>query len=166
MNTLDVAVMKKQLLPAFPVNLTDIVIEKHKDILNMSQPMMYDSKFKEQLIFDGAYFNEIEETLPYNKFVGWIIGYVLECKTFSFKSGTRQAFKMVFDCDGIVKERVIWPDYDTGVLKYNKDIKKGSICALLIYKGDGKDRVSILEEKLLFLILIIGYNRVCIKQMN
>ena len=53
------------------------------------------------------------------------------------------------DSDGYITERVIWPDYDTGKLKYPKDLEKGAICLFFLQRRVGKDQTKIYDVKVL-----------------
>jgi len=151
LSPLDIKIMQKQLLPAFPINLTETMIEHSKHIYNKDvKPLMLDKKNNDVEFISGVAFKEIEDRMPFNGFRYWVVGYILECSVFSYHNGEQQAFKMNIDNDGIVSERVLWPDYNTKKLTYDKSIKKGSIVALLLYKSEGKDYINIIETKKLY----------------
>ena len=76
-------------------------------------------------------------------------GYVMKAEEFSYAKGSKKALKMVVDSDGYISERVIWPSYDTGELKYPKELQKGAACIIFMKRRVNKDQTSIYDIKIL-----------------
>jgi len=65
--------------------------------------------------------------------------YVIEAKEFDYSKGTKRALKLTVSCDNYISEKVLWPDFNTGKLDYPQEVKKGSICTLLMRKKVNKN---------------------------
>lgn len=76
-------------------------------------------------------------------------GYVVDMSEFTYSGGERKALKMQIETDGYLVERVLWPDYETGVLTYPNDLVKGSIILTFLEKRQGKDSTRIAAIKVL-----------------
>jgi hypothetical protein len=73
-------------------------------------------------------------------------GYVNEISEFPYSNNTKKALKLRIDFDGIsIGESVLWPDYDTGELIYDREIKKGSIVTVFFRKKMNRKDMNIQE---------------------
>ena len=53
--------------------------------------------------------------------------YVMEAEEFTYAGGEKKALKLILDSSGYISEKVLWADYNTGILEYPKSLKKGAI---------------------------------------
>ena len=74
-------------------------------------------------------------------------GFVVKIEEFSYPKAkpTKRALKMILDFDGFVTEKVMWPDYDSGELRYPKELVKNSIATIFMRKRLGKKDMSVTE---------------------
>ena len=146
MNPIKDYILKKTMFPAMPLNLYDILKDKANSIAIQKSGNGYyciDKRGIETRFVSGTVYDRIRK-LPCQPrstlSVGFCVaGYVIEAKEFSYKKGTKKALKINIDIDGILEEMVIWPDYDTGVLKYPDELKKGCVAFLFMYRKMGKE---------------------------
>jgi hypothetical protein len=99
---------------------------------------------REVRLVDGKIFQNIKN-IPHQPNSQQIIdfcvaGYVVDAKEFPYKDGERKALKITMDIDGFIEEFVHWPNYDTGVLQYPKDLKKESVIFLFMSRKMGKEQ--------------------------
>ncbi len=144
-NALKNAAIQKSILPSLLVGLYDLGRNHSSCIVNRSKPsklMTQPSTGKEVLLVSGEVLQRLNdmpgETVPEDKFVA-ACGFVVDTKVFDYKNNTRQALKIVLDCDSFIHEYVMWPDYFTYELGAPKDLKKGNICTVFFKKRAGKD---------------------------
>lgn len=127
--------LKKAIFPTMPASLSELYLK-------------YASRMKEG--FDGGELFSNSRGMPTKFWSGdavkrfdniqqigsnvyfCAVGYIVDCKEFSFSKNTKKALKLVVDFDGHVMEKVMWPDYETGKLSYPKDLKTGSIALLFM----------------------------------
>lgn len=72
-------------------------------------------------------------------------GIVVDMKEFSYKKGKSTALKLLVDTDNYLREVVIWPDYDTGLLSYPDTLLKGSIIAMYYMRRNDKPSPKLLK---------------------
>ncbi len=166
-NGFENAAMKKAILPSLLVGLYDIGRHRSKfrDIKGVNdgtsiRRVVSPIKNIHSYLFPGAYLKRQNETdgteienedySPYNyrqaDNVFCVMAYILDFTIFDYSKNTKQGLKVLMDCDGYVKEHVLWPDYETGVLQYPKELKKGQICAVFMRKKVGSDKESTISE--------------------
>lgn len=143
--------VKKSVLPTLPYSLYDIVV-KHLS-LNVGtdeKPLVFCNKGKPVRLVRGEHLQKIDQIMLKDQDMYFAAtGYVIKAEEFSYARGSKKALKMVIDSDGYMAERVIWPDYDTGKLKYPKDLEKGAICLFFLQRRVGKDQTKIYDVKVL-----------------
>ena len=61
-------------------------------------------------------------------------GYVVDITEKDYHKGTKRMLKMVVACDNYISEKILWPDYETQQLEYDRAVKKGSIITLFLRK--------------------------------
>ncbi len=103
----------------------------------------------EVLLITGEMLQRLDETpgdaFEEDKFVA-VTAFIVDTDVFDYKKGTKQALKINMDCDSYVNEKVLWPDYFTGILSYPSDLKKGCIATVFLKKRAGKnDLCSIMD---------------------
>lgn len=77
--------------------------------------------------------------------------YIIDASEFTYKGGSQKALKLILDSSGYVSEKVLWPDYNTGELIYDPELKKGAVVWIFYSKKSGKPYTNInqviIEEK-------------------
>jgi hypothetical protein len=145
------AAVKKSILPSLLVGLYDLGQYHSKCIIGKNKPskLMTSPSNKQSLLVTGSVLQRLDEMkadeFDEDKFVA-VTTYVVETSTFDYKNNTKQALKIVMDCDGYVQEHVLWPNYYTNALEYPKDLKKGNICTIFLKKRTGKDDPCTIQE--------------------
>lgn len=66
--------------------------------------------------------------------------FVIEMEEFTYQQGAKKALSLTLDSSGYISEKVIWGDYDTGVLMYPKSLKKGCIAHFFYTRKLSKTR--------------------------
>lgn len=138
----DVA-MKKSVLPTMPVDLYSLGA-KYSKVLDKyaNKPKVIDPKFnKSVFLIDGnavERLDKLDGTYVEKDIYVAATGYIVEAKEFDYQKGTKRALKMTVACDNYISEKVLWPDYDTGQLTYDENLKKGSIVTLFLRKRASK----------------------------
>lgn len=137
--------MKKAILPTLPLDLTELVKKYSKKMNEGSDSQWYLSYGKGKLypLLDGFTAKQKESVIHYEYSDFAVAGYVVDCKTFSYSKNTRKALKMTIDTDGFLTERVIWPDRETGELKYPESLGKGSVAIFYLTRRPNKEDSSV-----------------------
>jgi DNA polymerase-3 subunit alpha len=146
------AAVKKSVLPSLLVGLHDLGRSYSKCILGKHRPssmMDCPSTGNKTILVTGEQLQRIDET-PADRMVKdvyvAVTAFVVATSVFDYKKGTAQALKVTLDCDGVVGEKVMWPDYYSKQLVYPSDLKKGQIVTAFLKKRAGKsDPCAIME---------------------
>ena len=138
MSELDTFVETKKIIPTLPKSLSDI-IKRSRRLINTprgegSAIYFADSREKELPLISGDMLQLLETSDVSKDRYFCSVGYVLECSEFNYAKNTKKALRVIFDCDGFITEKVMWPDYNTGKLKYPKELAKGSIAFFFMKK--------------------------------
>jgi hypothetical protein len=134
--------LKKAIFPTISSNLTELYLQhgSRKNEGSPESPLISTPRGEMYFLRNGDWMQRLDimkDIGPKNiNFL--IVGYVIDCKEFTYSENTKKALKVVIDCDGHIIEKVMWPDYDTGKLGAPKDIKKGSVCLFLMQKRAAK----------------------------
>jgi DNA polymerase III alpha subunit len=96
----------------------------------------------EMRLFKGEHLQKLDSIDVNQEVLMCVPGYILDTSVFPYH-GNKQALKIIVDSSGYVSEKIIWPDYDTGELKYDPDIKKGAIAYFLYGKKPNKPYTNI-----------------------
>ena len=148
MNPVKDFILKKSIFPTMPMNLYDIIKKNTKNVQVIDTGVsLYaiDDSNKEVRMINGKAFQRIKD-LPVEqgskKIINFCVaGYVVESKEFSYgPKREKKALKMNVDVDGYLEEFVIWPDYDTGVLKYPEELKKNSVVFLFMNRNMSRQK--------------------------
>jgi len=136
--------MKKAVLPTLPVDLHGLGLKYSRCL----DPYTTNSKVtdpvtnKSTFLVDGNVIKRIDalEGFQVEKDIyAAATCYIIDAKEFSYAKGAKTALKLTFDTgDGNIMEKVLWPDYNTGILEYPKEVKRGSICTLFMKKRQDK----------------------------
>lgn len=78
------------------------------------------------------------ERVPKDFYVA-VTAFVVETSIFDYQKNTKQALKVIMDCDSYVSEKVLWPSFYTQTLTYPKELTKGNICTIFLKKRAGKN---------------------------
>ena len=133
------------------LDLHSIVLNICKDRITQNVNFnMIKNTYGERLpIFKGEYLQKIDG-IDVSRVVRFCTpAYIVDCSEFSWAKGSKKALKLTLDSSGYMSEKVIWPDYETGVLSYNKEIKKGAVCLFFYYKKPGKPYTNIIDVEIL-----------------
>lgn len=143
--------MKKTTLPTMPVNLHSLGVKYSKVLDPKSQKTkVIDPKYnKSVFLVDGNAVERLDKLegsqLEDDTYIAAMC-YVVESKEFDYHKGTKRALKLILSCDNYMSEKVLWPDYNTGKLEYDKNLVKGSIITAFFKKRVGKnDDMSIIS---------------------
>jgi DNA polymerase III alpha subunit len=139
------AAMKKNTLPTIPIDLQALGAKYSKirdpDLNTINRVL--DLKWnKSVFLIDGLAIDRLDSTMLAEDQKDIYVAatcYVIECKEFSYSKGTKRALKMVIDAGGgNISEKVLWPDYKSGLLEYPQELKKGCIATIIFRKRAGK----------------------------
>jgi DNA polymerase III alpha subunit len=142
------AALKKSVLPSMPINLSDLGKMYSKALTRFEvvpSVMLGPDGYPTRLVDGGRLQVLCEnsgETMEKDEYVAATC-FVVKTEEFTYQKGAKKALKLIVDCDGFVSEQVLWPNYDTGILTYPPEVKKGSICTIFLRKKIGKKDLSI-----------------------
>jgi DNA-directed DNA polymerase III PolC len=151
---LDDFIMRKQILATLPIRLTDLVVA-HGGLLNEGRADRIAYGDERGYVYpllnaEGVARVEAMQPDPDGKGIYFCFaGYVVDCEEFSFAKNTKKALKFSLDVDGQVSERVIWPDYNTGELRYPEGFAKGAVVLLFAKKKPGNKGTAIYSAKVI-----------------
>lgn len=129
--------MKKNVFPTMNLDLNKVL--KQDSILTILPGARYDRVLDvfgdETPLVSGEHLQRIDgmELEEGDEIVFACPGYVIDCEEFTFAGGEKKALKLILDSSGYISEKVLWADYETGILTYPKSLKKGCI-AYFFYK--------------------------------
>lgn len=148
------AAMKKAVLPTMPIDLYSIGFKYSKALVkdekgnpvitNKGKVRVKDEKWDRNLFLeDGPAVERLDDLSGSLVKEDWYIAttcFVIESKEFSYSKGTKKALKLTLDFgNGFIREKVLWPDYETGELIYPKELKKGKIVTVFLRKKANKN---------------------------
>lgn len=141
--------IKKSIFPTINLDLNK-VLEKHSTISTIESKKdgrNYIENKQHRLIpiLNGESLQNIDDRNVSSTVTFCVPGYVVESSEFTYSKGSKKALKLVIDSSGYLSEKVIWPDYDTGELVYDKCLKKGAIVYFLYNKKPNKPYTNIIE---------------------
>lgn len=144
----DVA-MRKAVLPSLPVDLFSLGAQYSKVLAQFSdRPAVMSKNGYRTLLLTGEKMRRLDELegnkLEEDMYVAATC-FVLEAKEFAYAKNTKRALKMILDADGYVSEKVLWPEYESGELKYPSTLKKGAIATIFFRKKVGRKDMSIMN---------------------
>ena len=122
--------MKKNVFPTMNLDLNKVLKEdSDARILHGHQyDRIMNQWGKEVMLVSGEHLQRLDNIeLDEDKSVEVCCpAYVIDAEEFTF-GGDKKALKLNLDSSGYISEKVLWADYDSGVLEYSKDLTKGSI---------------------------------------
>ena len=142
---------KKSIFPTMLMSLFDIIVDHCKDIQEGTKevPLVSGSNGYPVKLFRGQSVEKLESFNPKKNFYYACPAYIVKADSFDYAKKTRTALKIIVDSDGYISERVIWPDYDTGILKDYPGLEKGAICLLFLKRRPDKENTQITDVKIL-----------------
>jgi hypothetical protein len=138
--------IKKEICPTMNLDLYDLIKKYAKKVPVLPRgemPMVMDNKGYEVYLGGPNVLEKLDNTITDRNVYFCVPGYVIDAKEFPFAKNTKKAYKLIIDSSGYISEKVIWPDYDTGELKYPKDLQKGCLAFFFYQKREGKPGVNI-----------------------
>lgn len=150
----DVA-MKKSVLPSLPVDLHRIARKYSKYIDKRSDvAIVIDRRegkdYRSQLL-NGEQIRRLDEmdgtSISKDLYIAATC-FIIKSEEFSYAKSTKKALKLIVDIDGYVSEKVLWPEYETGLLKYPPEAKKGAIATIFMRKRVGKPGLNVMSIKM------------------
>lgn len=142
--------IKKSIFPTMNLNLNKILIKysKEKIVKNKRCYTIFNNYGEQFAIGEGENLQYIDNKnlTKVSKFC--VPAFVIDASEFTYAKGTRKALKLILDSSGYVSEKVVWPDYDTGELKYPEELKKGAIVWFFYYKKPDKPYTNIIDYKI------------------
>jgi intein/homing endonuclease len=142
--------IKKNIFPTMNLDLNKIVIDySNTEIIKKPKYPVIINNFGEEFpLLTGEQLQQIDETNVAQAFRFCVPAYIIDASEFSYQKGSKLALKLILDSSGYVSEKVLWPNYDTGVLEYSPDLKKGAVCFFFYYKKPDKPYTNIIDIKI------------------
>lgn len=139
----DIAI-RKTLMPSVEVDITSAIVKSNKSITRKNgEYYILNPKGKTNVLKNGEEMRELdsENFLMRQEYLYYACGgIVIDMKEFLFNKNESRALKMLVDTDGYEREVVIWPDYNTKVLSYPENLKKGSVITLFYSRRSDRNR--------------------------
>ena len=143
------AAIRKSILPSLLVGLNDLGLKYSRCLSGVPSPsnrmMKVEDEYgneKKALLITGEQLQRLDEVkrgeMGTDAYVA-VTAFILETSIFDYKKNTKQALKVLLDCDGYVGEKVLWPDFFNNSLNYPAELKKGNICTVFLKKRHDKD---------------------------
>ena len=141
-------VMKKSILPFYPINLTKFIHEYAPQVIRVGERAYvqhYDAKY---IMLDGDAFSKFMNIQVSQRCFLSIVAYVHDFSIETYQK-TKKRLELTIDVDGFIIKLPKWPDYNTGKLEYPSDLKKGSVILLYLERREMKDNVIIREMSII-----------------
>jgi DNA-directed DNA polymerase III PolC len=145
--------LRKKILPSMPISLTDLVldlglVDKTPAGMGMVEHPEYKNKSMAMLNGEQVAAFESREFESFKTLA--CAAYVVDAKEFTFKKDTsKKGLRVIIDTDNYLREMVMWPDYDTGILSYPEGLAEGAIGIFYLNKRAKKLDASIGGVRLL-----------------
>lgn len=148
---LEMFALKKKILPSMPISLTELVLDL--DLVKKTpagKGMVEHPKYDKNIAMFGGEEIALFESEEYGEFrTNACAAYVVDAKEFTFKKdASKKGLRIIIDTDNYLRELVMWPDYDTGVLSYPEGLAEGAIGLFYLNKRAKKLDTSIGSIKL------------------
>lgn len=138
--------LKKSVFPTMNLDLMSALKKTSSLPINvMSNGTFIIMPKKEQRLLDGEHLQAIDQTDVQKELWFVVPGYIINTSEFTYSNNSRKALRLVIDSSGYISEKVLWPDYNTGDLVYDPELKKGAIVYILYNKKPGKPYTNIRE---------------------
>jgi DNA-directed DNA polymerase III PolC len=123
--------MKKDIFPTMNLDLNKVLRKESKMKVLPSHPYdrVFDEWGRETPLVSGEHLQRVDnmELAEDQEVVLACPAYVIDADEFTYAGGEKKALKLILDSSGYISEKVLWADYETGVLEYPKSLKKGAI---------------------------------------
>jgi len=121
--------IKKSIFPIMNLDLQKVLDRDSKNpiIKGFGKKIVANSYGRDNRLLTGETLQQIDKYPVETNAYFCVAGYVMDASEFSFAGGSKKALKLTIDSSGYVSEKVLWPDFDTGVLSYPELLKKGCI---------------------------------------
>jgi|GEM_PF-3217617 len=143
------AAMRKSVLPSMPIDTTSLGARFSKVLVSHGREIVVMSaNGHETSLVSGAELERLDLIDPCKVTKDIYVAatcYVIDAKKFDFSKNTKSALKLILDCDGYISEKVLWPQYDSGILIYPPELKKGAIATFFFKKRVAKKDMSIMS---------------------
>lgn len=145
------AAMRKATLPSMAIDFYDLGKKYSKIIRRPGVPFVISNRGYDTPLIDGERVRRLDEMpgdqIRKDLYVASTC-FVIDAKEFSYgKTEKKKALKLTLDADGYVSEKVLWPDFNTGMLIYPKPLR-GAIVTVFFRKKVGKKDMSIMHISL------------------
>jgi DNA polymerase III alpha subunit len=146
---------KKAVLPTLPMNLTETFLRYTNKMVEGSyeKPLFSDRMGKPYKFLTGEEVQRIEKIKDFpNEIRYCFAAYVVDYKEIPYSNNTRKMVKFILDVDGNISEKIMWPDYNTGVLPSINNLQKKCVILAFCKMRPGKEPSLfdvIVEEKTL-----------------
>jgi hypothetical protein len=139
--------IKKSIFPTIQLDLLNVLLKNSNSVILPGPKfhMISAPNGEDFPLFPGEFLQRIDGMDMPDLVRFCVPGYIISAKEFTYSGGTRKALKMIVDSSGYISEKVMWPDYDTGILEYSKDLKEGAIVFLFYQKKPGKPYTNIVS---------------------
>ncbi|HLD91633.1 MAG TPA: PHP domain-containing protein [Patescibacteria group bacterium] len=139
--------IKKSIFPTMNLDLTKIFLENYEGEIHITPqyPVICNNFGEEFPLLTGEQLQKIDETNITQYFRFCVLGYIINAEEFAYSNGSKKALKIVVDSSGYTSEKVLWPDYDTGILSYPPELKAGAVCCFFYYKKPDKPYTNIIR---------------------
>ena len=121
--------IRKEIMPTISISLSELILqEAHRmDEGSAGNPMYSNSRGYPIKYLHGDNLQAFEKWDHQWDVQYCFSAYVVKAEEKAYQKNTRKRLILTLDMDGIISERILWPDYNTGVLTYPKGLQKGSI---------------------------------------
>ena len=139
--------IKKSIFPTMNLDLQAVLDKESNTFITRvkNKRSITNQKGFDNILVNGETLQRIDNTDVQENAYFCCPAYVIDASEFSFAGGSKKALKLILDSSGYVSEKVLWPDYDTGELKYPKSLEKGCIAYFFYGKRVGKPYTNIYE---------------------
>jgi len=126
---LDDFCIRKAIMPTSNMNLSKLILEEAERINegSQTQAMYSDCRGAPVKFLEGQKLKELEAWNHQWEVKYCFAAYVVDAVEKPYAKNTRKRLILILDIDGEISERILWPDYNSGVLTYPAALKKGSI---------------------------------------
>ncbi len=137
--------IKKAVFPTINLDLHKLIENNSKNRIMPAhgfKTIIHPQYGREYRLLPGEFLQRIDNMVVDDRVDFACAGYIVDAAEFTYHK-VKKALKIVVDSSGYLSEKVIWPDYETGVLEYPTWIRKGSVGIFFYSKKNGKPYTNI-----------------------
>lgn len=140
-------IVKKSIFPTMSIDLLEVLSKDSRlPVLHSKNGSLLETFGGGTLmVLKAHHMQRVDESLLSDNFKFAVPGYVMNMEEFSYHNNTKKALKLVIDSSGYISEKVMWPNYDTGVLKYPQNLSKGCLAWFVYEKRANKIYTNIVD---------------------